>query len=156
MTNVVVVSGGFDPLHSGHIALLEQAKSIAGNNGLLVVGLNSDEWLTAKKGKPFLSMNERAIILSAIKYVDLVVMFDDADGSAINLLKYIRTFYPNENIIFANGGDRTSNNIPEIRTASEHNISLMFGVGGDYKKNSSSWILQNWSNDIEKSKTKKT
>jgi D-beta-D-heptose 7-phosphate kinase/D-beta-D-heptose 1-phosphate adenosyltransferase len=135
----------FDPIHSGHLSLLKEAKSIAGEDGIVIVGLNSNAWLIRKKGAFFMPYNERATILSAIRYVDMVSSFDDSDGSACGLIKIARSIYPTEEIIFVNGGDRTSDNIPESSMEQTHNIRFLFGVGGADKKNSSSWILENWS-----------
>jgi D-beta-D-heptose 7-phosphate kinase/D-beta-D-heptose 1-phosphate adenosyltransferase len=139
--NVVLVTGGFDPLHSGHIAYLNSAKELG---DILVVGLNSDEWLIQKKGKAFLPLEERNEIVRNLKPVDQTIIgFDDSDGSARDAIKKIRKLYPTETLIFANGGDRTSVNIPEM-DVDDKNIIFMFGVGGDNKKNSSSWILKKW------------
>jgi len=136
---IIVVSGGFDPIHSGHIEYLKSAKEYGDK---LIVALNSDTWLEKKKGKPFMVFNERKSILEAIKYVDEVVEFkDDKKGSCINALKKIKKLYSDEKIFFANGGDRNSKNIPEMSISG---IEFLFGVGGDNKKNSSSWILNNW------------
>ena len=136
---IIVVSGGFDPIHSGHIEYLKSAKEYGDK---LIVALNSDAWLEKKKGKPFMVFNERKSILEAIKYVDEVIEFkDDKKGSCTNALKKIKKLYSNEKIFFANGGDRNSKNIPEM---SLPGIEFLFGVGGDDKKNSSSWILNNW------------
>lgn len=138
---VVLVTGGFDPLHSGHIAYLNSAKQLG---DVLVVGLNSDEWLIRKKGKAFLPLEERNEIVVNLKPVDqTIVGFDDSDGSARDAIKKIRKLYPTEHLIFANGGDRTSENIPEMDVPDD-NISFVFGVGGENKKNSSSWILKKW------------
>ena len=136
---IVIVSGGFDPLHSGHIAYFKSAKELGKK---LVVALNSDEWLIKKKGKFFMPFVERKTIVENLSCVDLVIDFkDDELGSAINALKKIKNMYPNDDIIFANGGDRTKENIPEMLV---DNIKFEFGVGGNNKKNSSSWILKNW------------
>jgi len=142
--NVVLATGGFDPLHSGHVAYLNAAKELG---DILVVGLNSDEWLIQKKGKAFLPLDERNEIVRNLKSVDqTIVGFDDSDGSAKDALIKIRRLYKNDHIIFVNGGDRTSENIPEMDVADE-NISFVFGVGGEDKKNSSSWILKKWNVD---------
>jgi mannose-6-phosphate isomerase-like protein (cupin superfamily) len=88
---------------------------------------------------------ERASILSAIKDVDRVINFDDTDGSAKDAIKKVRSIYPNDKIVFANGGDRTKTNIPEMDVLEElPNLEFVFGVGGEHKMNSSSWILQEW------------
>ena len=136
---VIVVSGGFDPIHSGHIAYFKSAKS---NGDKLIVALNSDSWLEKKKGKFFMPFHERKIIIESIKFVDEVVGFkDDTKGSCINGLEEIKKSYPDDDIYFANGGDRDKKNIPEMSVSG---ISFLFGIGGDYKKNSSSWILNKW------------
>lgn len=137
--NIIVVSGGFDPIHSGHIEYLKSAKDLGDK---LIVALNSDIWLEKKKGKPFMTFNERKSILEAIKYVSEVINFeDDEKGSCINALTKIKKLYPDDKIFFANGGDRNINNIPEMSVSG---IDFLFGVGGNDKKNSSSWILNNW------------
>jgi len=138
--NIVLVTGGFDPIHSGHIAYLKAAAALG---GFLVVGVNSDEWLCRKKGKAFLPISERRAILNSIRYVDMIVTFDDSDGSAKDAIREVRKYFPDFHIVFANGGDRTDKNIPEMDIADD-NVSFQFGVGGEDKKNSSSWILNNW------------
>jgi len=136
---ISVVSGGFDPIHSGHIAYLQSAKEIS---DYLIVALNSDEWLINKKKKVFMPLDERKNILTNIECVDEVITFDDdSAGSSINALEKIKAKYPDETIIFCNGGDRTKKNIPEMIVK---DIEFKFGVGGDDKKNSSSWLLKNW------------
>lgn len=140
----VIVSGGFDPIHSGHISYIAEAKKYGDR---LVVALNSDEWLSNKKGKPFMSFLERKIILESLKPVDLVIGFEDDDlGSCTNAIKQVQMLYPQDKIIFCNGGDRNKTNIPEMEV---DDIEFIFGVGGENKKNSSSWILKNWQEDFE-------
>lgn len=140
MRKIVLITGGFDPLHSGHIAYINAAKDLG---DILVVGVNSDLWLARKKGSPFMSHYERCAIVQNIKAVDAVIDFDDDDGSAIHAIRLIRKQYPNDTIIFANGGDRTRQNIPEMEI-DDNNLEFVFGIGGTDKKNSSSWILQDW------------
>jgi len=141
---VSVASGGFDPIHSGHIAYLVAAKK---HGDKLIVALNSDDWLTNKKGQPFMRFEERKTILENLSCVDEVISFlDDELGSCINALAAIKQKYPNEHIIFCNGGDRNDSNIPEM---SIKGIDFKFGVGGEDKKNSSSWILKNWQGESE-------
>jgi len=137
---IVLVTGGFDPLHSGHIAYFEAAKKLG---DMLIVGLNSDEWLERKKGRAFMHIYEREKIVSSLGVVDRVVCYPDADGSSKNAITGVRAMYPTATIIFANGGDRTSDNIPEMDLVDD-NLEFVFGVGGDDKKNSSSWILEEW------------
>ena len=135
---IVIVTGGFDPIHSGHIALLKEAKNLG---HALAVGLNSDEWLRRKKGHEFMPWSERSAIIENLKMVDIVFSFDDSDGSAIDAIKRVKEVYPDDEIIFANGGDRTKDNIPEMVF---EDVEFVFGVGGEDKKNSSSWILEEW------------
>jgi len=138
---VVLVTGGFDPLHSGHIAYLTAAKKLGDK---LVVGINSDEWLTRKKGKPFMPLRERISIISALSVVDDVLTWDDNDNSACGaIFKLMSTSGYGQEIIFANGGDRTKENIPEMTTFQD-SVEFVFGVGGEDKKNSSSWILEEY------------
>jgi cytidyltransferase-like protein len=138
MTTIVVVSGGFDPVHSGHIRLIKAARLLGDQ---LIVGINSDEWLARKKGRAFMPWTERLCVLNNLRQVDEVYTFDDEDGTACHLLKQVRAHYPDARIIFANGGDRTQQNIPEMAMPG---IEFAFGVGGADKANSSSWILQEW------------
>lgn len=140
MKTIVLVTGGFDPIHSGHIAYFEAAKKLG---DMLVVGVNSDSWLTRKKGLPFMPSSERISIVSNLSMVNHCILFDDSDGSAKEAIKNVRMMYPDAKIIFANGGDRTAKNIPEMDLVDD-NLEFVFGVGGEDKKNSSSWILQEW------------
>ena len=140
MNRVVIVTGGYDPLHSGHIAYFKAAKELGDH---LVVGLNSDEWLTRKKGRPFMDVYERRCIIESLAVVDKVVCYPDADGSSKNTITGVRAMYPDATIVFANGGDRTKENIPEMDLVDD-NLEFAFGVGGENKANSSSWILTEW------------
>jgi cytidyltransferase-like protein len=136
---IIVASGGFDPIHSGHIEYFKSAKE---NGDKLIIALNSDKWLEKKKGKFFMPFSERYLIVSSINFVDEVIGFDDDHiGSCINALEKVKKQYPNDEIFFANGGDRNNNNIPEM---SVDGIKFLFSVGGNDKKNSSSWILNKW------------
>ena len=137
---ISVVSGGFDPIHSGHIAYLNAARDFGDK---LVVLLNSDSWLQNKKGQEFLPFVERSLILGSLKMVHQVIGFDDDEiGSCINGLNKLKSIFPNDQIIFCNGGDRDVSNIPEMNVSG---ILFEFGVGGNSKLNSSSWILKKWS-----------
>lgn len=138
INRVVLVTGGFDPLHSGHIEYLKEARSL-GN--MLVVGVNSDRWLERKKGQAFMPARERVIIIENLRMVSHCILFDDSDGSAREAIRNVKAMYPNSQIIFANGGDRTAENIPEM---TEKDVEFVFGVGGEDKLNSSSQILENW------------
>lgn len=142
---ISVVSGGFDPIHSGHISYINAAKKYG---DYLIIALNSDEWLRQKKGKEFMPFDERKAILESIKNVDEVLNFEDDDlGSCKKALEKIKLKFPDDEIIFCNGGDRGKENIPEMSVSG---ITFEFSVGGDDKKNSSSWILKNWKYDKER------
>jgi D-beta-D-heptose 7-phosphate kinase/D-beta-D-heptose 1-phosphate adenosyltransferase len=137
---IVICSGGFDPIHSGHIAYFRAAKRLGDT---LVVGVNSDEWLTRKKGKPFMPFRERLEIVQSIKYVDYVMSFNDDDDSAILLIDNVKKAWPQDEIVFANGGDRNPSN---NREANVEGVTFVFGIGGSHKMNSSSEILKTWNN----------
>ena len=142
---ISVVSGGFDPIHSGHINYIKNALI---DCNYLIVALNSDDWLMRKKGKAFMPFKERKLILENIKGVDEVIDFlDDELGSCINALNKIKDKYPEAIITFCNGGDRDEKNIPEMSVS---DIEFRFNVGGSEKVNSSSWILKNWKFDSER------
>jgi D-beta-D-heptose 7-phosphate kinase/D-beta-D-heptose 1-phosphate adenosyltransferase len=138
---IVLVSGGFDPLHSGHLAYFEAAKKLGDE---LWVGVNSDAWLTRKKGRPFMPFKERAAIIKELNCVDEVIGFNDDDDSACNAIGLILSTTTN-NLVFANGGDRTNTTTPEYSTYGNYpSVEFAWGVGGEDKKNSSSWILDQW------------
>ena len=142
MKRIVLVTGGFDPLHSGHIEYFKAAKELGDE---LHVGLNSDEWLIRKKGKPFMSFLERATVIENLKVVDKVVAFDDKDDSACGAIYKTMATHGDIHIVFANGGDRTNTTTPEFKTYGDMpNVEFAFGVGGENKMNSSSWILDEW------------
>jgi len=136
---VVAVSGGFDPVHIGHLALFESAKKLGDE---LVVILNNDNWLKTKKGYVFMSEKERAKIIGAFRAVDKVIISkhkkDSKDRSVSRELEDLR---PN---IFANAGDRTRKNIPEVKTCKEIGCKMVFGITPLGKNQSSSWLLQNF------------
>jgi cytidyltransferase-like protein len=141
---IVLVTGGFDPVHSGHISYIRAARELG---DVLIVGVNSDSWLVRKKGEPFMPLDERGAIIEEFKSVDAVIVFDDSDGTAIDAIKQVLELYPEDEVIFANGGDRTLDNIPEMVVESER-LHFVFGVGGEDKKNSSSWILKDYKERI--------
>ena len=130
---VVAVCGGFDPIHVGHIKHFREAKKLG---DILVVMLNTDDWLTKKKGYIFMSFEERKEIIESIRYVDKVTPVIDTNGSVAKTLEKLK---PN---IFAKGGDRTMDNIPEseINVCERLGIKIVFGVGGG-KVQSSSWLI---------------
>jgi len=130
---VVAVCGGFDPIHVGHIKHFRDAKKLG---DILVVMLNTDDWLIKKKGYIFMSFEERKEIIESIRYVDKVTPVIDANGSVAKTLQKLK---PD---IFAKGGDRTISNIPEseINVCERLGIKIVFGVGGG-KVQSSSWLI---------------
>lgn len=139
----VLVTGGFDPLHSGHLSYFESARSLGDR---LIVGVNSDAWLSRKKGRSFMPLSERAALVDALAVVDQCVAFDneyDRDNSCCRFIEDCLANFPDDEIVFANGGDRTKINIPEM-TVQNSRLSFCFGIGGEDKKNSSSWILEEW------------
>jgi cytidyltransferase-like protein len=142
MKTIVLVTGGFDPIHPGHIEYFKAAKELGDE---LHVGLNSDEWLTRKKGRPFMKFLDRASIIEELKIVDKVISFDDSDDSACGAIYKTLATHGDIKIIFANGGDRTNTTTPEFKTYGEMTkIEFAFGVGGENKMNSSSWLLDEW------------
>ena len=139
MKKIAVVSGGFDPIHSGHIEYFKAARLFA---DVLIVALNSDQWLINKKGKFFMPFEERSNIISNLKVVDRVIDFqDDENGSCALGLEKVKNLYPDSEIIFCNGGDRKQDNTPEMKV---EDITFEFGVGGNNKLNSSSELLKKW------------
>lgn len=108
---------------------------------MLIVGVNSDAWLGRKKGRAFMDHRERMLVVAELACVDAVYQFDDSDDSARQFIKSMQTEYPTHELIFANGGDRTPENIPEMDLP---NVKFVFGVGGSNKLNSSSDILKRW------------
>ena len=133
------MSGGFDPVHKGHIRMFREAANLSIN---VIVGLNSDKWLTRKKGKPFMNWDERAEILQSCKYINQVLPFDDSDETANDIIKQVCSLYRDfdVNIYFANGGDRISDNVPEMKVCDELGVEMVWGVGGG-KIQSSSWLI---------------
>ena len=141
---ISIVSGGFDPIHPGHIMMMKDCLKFS---NYLIVGVNSNKWLINKKGNYFMDIQHRIYVVSSLNVVNETMEFEDDDkGSANNLLIKIRNKYSNDKIIFANGGDRSdSSKILEFETAKQYNIDLKFGIGGSHKESSSSDLLQRWS-----------
>jgi len=129
----VMVSGGFDPIHGGHVQMIRDAAQY----GNVIVVANSDEWLMRKKGYVFMSFEERAKILKEIKGVILVSAVDDSDNTVCEAIRMLRPDY------FANGGDRGKSNTPEQDVCEELGVDMLWGIGGDYKFNSSSDLIKN-------------
>jgi len=140
MFDVVLLSGGFDPVHIGHVKMVEASAEIG---KIVVVGVNSDSWLTRKKGKPFMSFDERLYIMSSLKDTTYAVGFDDTDNSACDLIRTAREKYGQDvSIAFANGGDRARDNIPEVQACIDSNVEMVWNVGGG-KIQSSSDLIKN-------------
>src|SRR3989344_2521739 len=135
-SRVVAVSGGFDPLHIGHVRMFEAARKLGDK---LVVIMNNDHWLRMKKGFTFMPQKERAEIIRHLPFVDKVVFTDhkkgDTDKSVSRTLAKVR---PD---VFANGGDRVSKNVPEVIVCRELGIKIVFNVGRGGKVQSSSWMI---------------
>ena len=140
MPDIVLVSGGFDPIHSGHVKLIEHASKY----GKVVVLLNSDAWLINKIGRVFLNFKERKTIMLALKNVIDVLDFDESDTTSTQGIKKAIEKYPHHNIKFANGGDRNHKLTPEKFFCEKNKVETLWGIGGNEKSNSSSWILKKW------------
>ena len=135
-----LVTGGFDPIHSGHISYFKRAKDLS---NYLVVGLNGDPWLKRKKGQYFQCFTERADIVRHLSMVDAVISWDDSDDSAKGAIA--KCLEISEKVVFCNGGDRTKTNIPEQKGYDDDpRVEFVYGTGGEDKMNSSSWILNNY------------
>mgnify|MGYP003122981160 FL=1 len=131
MKKTILVSGGFDPPHIGHVRMFKEAAKW----GDVVVAINSDEWLERKKGYVFMPWKERAEIIREFASVSVVTRFDDSDNTACDA---IRKFRPDA---FANGGDRKKENTPEMDLCDELGIQMLWGIGGKDKPQSSSWLV---------------
>lgn len=136
----VAVSGGFDPIHIGHVRMMKEAKKIAGPGGKLIVILNNDNWLTLKKGFAFMPEAERKEIIEHIKWVDKVIItHHKPDTKDISVCVDLCKIKPH---IFANGGDRTKANIPELDAGMKWGMKMVFGVGRGGKVQSSSELVE--------------
>lgn len=142
MKSIVLVTGGFDPLHEGHIEYFKNAKNLG---DLLVVGINSNAWLDRKKGFYFMDWDSRANIIDNLEMVDKVISFEDSDGTAKDAI--MRCLKNSSNVTFANGGDRSKENIPELDYFNnDKRVKFKFGIGGSIKKNSSSLLTNKLKN----------
>lgn len=145
---VVAVSGGFDPLHVGHVRMFEEARKLGDK---LIVILNNDNWLRKKKGFVFMPQHERKEVIKALSAVDDVVITghvkDTEDMSVCDALQKVRPH------IFANGGDRTRKNIPEIPVCKAIDCKMIFAIGKGGKVQSSSWLLAKYTNKVFKEKS---
>jgi cytidyltransferase-like protein len=134
--NVIIVSGGFDPVHKGHLRMFREASQLGHQ---VIVGLNSDDWLTRKKGKPFMGFDERKEIIEGFKYVNQVLSFDDKDDTASDLIKRVYQIFDGE-IYFGNGGDRGKGNVPETDVCKKLGVEMIWGLGGGKIQSSSDLI----------------
>lgn len=138
---VVAVSGGFDPIHIGHVRMIREARALG---DYLIVIVNNDNWLTSKKGFAFMSQEERVEILEAFSFVDEVVLTGHEAGGDYHDVEWRSVCRELEAIkphIFANGGDRALGEIPEVTTCNAHGIEMVFNIGKGGKVQSSSWLV---------------
>ena len=137
---IQIVSGFFNPLHGGHLDMIEAAAKLGDR---LIVIVNNDIQQVMKKGKVILSEQNRARLIGALRAVDEVIISLDEDPTVIRTLQHIAEKYPNDQLTFSNGGDRDSEKaIPEGEVCHKYNIELLFGVGGVEKADSSTRINQ--------------
>jgi cytidyltransferase-like protein len=151
---VILISGGFDPVHKGHIECINNAKELAEQ---VWIGLNNDEWLKRKKGRAFMNEDERSFIMSNLKNVDWVYVMnpkDHLDNTAIDFIEKSKRKYIRENgdlprsvMAFGNGGDRTETTTPENSVCDVLGIDSVWGLGD--KVQSSSWLLEKYLNLAE-------
>lgn len=142
---IVMISGGFDPIHVGHIRYIQEAKKL-GNK--LIVVINNDNWLRLKKGSSFMPEKERREIIESISGIDKVLISRHSKNTKdMSVCKEIMKVKPN---IFANGGDRFADNIPEFKLCNELGIKMVFNVGRGGKIRSSSDLLRDYSKKIKK------
>ena len=127
---IIAVSGGFDPVHKGHVQMIEEASKL----GSVMVIINSDDWLKRKKGYVFMSWEDRAYIMGNIKGVRIVAAVDDSDNTVCEALRRMK---PDA---FANGGDRKDNNTPEMDVCNELGIELLWNIGGEKVESSSNLV----------------
>ena len=146
--DIALLSGGFDPVHIGHLAMIKEAKEIANE---VVILLNSDNWLTRKKGKPFMSSNQRANILDEFKSVSkVIIQTNDDDDSSNNAIKKFHELNDDKKICYCNGGDRSQESkIREAKLCKSLNIDLKFGIGGVQKIESSSKLIKNHLSEVD-------
>jgi len=124
-------------MHVGHLRMIQESAKMA---EIVIAGVNSDEWLMRKKGYVFMPHEERVEMVQGTRGVSKAMAFDDDDNSACDLLRRVRALWPNFKVAFANGGDRTSDNIPEIPVAEELDVHLIWGVGGGKVQSSSDLV----------------
>lgn len=140
---VVAVSGGFDPIHIGHIRMFERAKALGDE---LVVILNNDNWLRKKKRHIFMPDKERKEVIEALRAVDKVILTKHGrDPKDMSVSRELRALKPD---VFANGGDRKLGNIPEIPVCEEIKCKMVFNIGDGGKVQSSSWLLEKYTKRV--------
>lgn len=137
---IIIESGFFNPLHGGHLDMIEAGAKLGDK---LIVIVNNDVQQVLKKGKIILTAENRARLIRALRDVDEVFIAIDEDPTVIASLEMVAQKYPNDELLFANGGDRDSEKaIPEGEVCRQYNIEMMFGVGGNQKADSSTRINQ--------------
>lgn|SRR3989344_3720280 len=136
---IVAVSGGFDPVHAGHVRLFNEAKTLGDE---LVVILNNDHWLRDKKGAEFMPETERKEVIQAFRAVDRVVLTVHKPGEYLTDKSVVRELKKLKPHVFANGGDRVAGNIPEYAACEKLGIRMAFNVGRGGKVQSSSWLVE--------------
>lgn len=148
---VGILTGGFDPVTAGHLALFKDAKRKV---DILIVFANSDVWLSRKKGKPFMDQEHRLKILNEMESIDRALPLtdeEDSDDTSIEAIRITSRMYPGSDLVFMNGGDRGKDNIPEMGMSNPcPNLTFEFGIGGTNKDYSSSWLLRDWKEDLTK------
>lgn len=156
MKPYIILSGGFDPLHVGHLDMIKDASYY----GEVIIILNNDVWLMKKKGYVFMPENERKEILEGLKYVNKVIIsghklkYDrhDVVSELSRIVSNYRYMYPYAPLCFGNGGDRIATNTPEVEYCMENNIQLLFNLGGLKKQSSSELVKQAEANKNGKTK----
>ncbi|HNW71620.1 MAG TPA: adenylyltransferase/cytidyltransferase family protein [Candidatus Paceibacterota bacterium] len=142
---IVAVSGGFDPIHIGHIRYMKEAKKLGDK---LIVIINNDNWLRKKKGKEFMPEQDRKEIIEAINCVDKVVISEHKKNAKdVSVCEELKKIKPH---IFANGGDRFADDIPEFKLCNKLGIEMVFNVGHGGKIRSSSDLLKDYSKVVKR------
>ena len=142
--DIIILSGGFDPPHVGHVRMIKDATT---KGKKVIVGVNSDDWLIRKKSYIFMPHAERIEMIQSIKGVHEAVGFNDDDNSADDVILKVRKQFPDANIAFGNGGDRIKGNTPEAQTCFFARVDMLWGIGGEEKAQSSSTLVENAKQD---------
>lgn len=142
--DVILLSGGFDPPHVGHIRMIRAAEKVGRS---VIVGVNSDKWLLRKKRYIFMPFDERVEMMESIVGTSMAKGFDDEDDTANDLLVWARAKWPTASIAFGNGGDRAVDNVPERSTAEQLNIEMVWGIGGGKVQSSSTLVEESRKNN---------